>query len=114
MTLRRDCPSVLGKRTLAHLTLTQQAEKLAAADKIHDHVQILRIFERAPQIDEKRMADAFEHLALRIGVFDLLHADHSLLVENLDCVEARVVAGPDQVHTPERAGAEGTDEVEVS
>jgi len=30
------------------LRLAQQTEQLAAADKVHDHVEVVRVFERAP------------------------------------------------------------------
>lgn len=68
------------------LTLPQQTEQLSASDKVHDHVEVLRVLERAPQVDEERVAHALEHLALRVGVLHLLHLDNPLLRKDLDRV----------------------------
>jgi hypothetical protein len=59
------------------------------------------------------MPDALEHLALAVGVLDLLHLDDALLVEHLDGVVARVVARADEVDAAEGARPERLDEVEV-
>jgi hypothetical protein len=89
-----------------HLRLAQQREEFAAGDKVHDHVEIARVGKRAPEVDEERVPDTDEHLALRVGVLDLLHADNLLLAEHLDGVEAAVVARLDEMDAAERAGAE--------
>ena len=48
------------------------------------------------------MPDSDQHLALRVGVLDLLHFDDLFFVQNLDCVKSRVVLGSNEVHPTER------------
>jgi hypothetical protein len=95
------------------LRLAQQAEQLAALNKVHDHVQVLRVLERAPQGDEEGVLDLLQHAALVVGVLDLLHLDDLGLLEHFDGVEALVVLALDEVHATEAAGAEGALDLKV-
>lgn len=95
------------------LGLAQQAEELAALDKVHDHVEVLCVLEGAPQGDEEGVLDLLQHAALVVGVLDLLHLDDLGLLQDLDGVEALVVLGLDQVDAAKAAGAEGALDGEV-
>ena len=92
---------------MAYLRLSEQTEQLTALDEIHDHVQVLRVLERAPEGDQERVLASLQHAALVIGVFHLLHLDHLLLFQNLHGIEPLVMLALDQVHTAEGAGAQG-------
>jgi hypothetical protein len=89
-----------------NLTLPEQTEELSTGDKVHDHVQVLRVGERAPEVDEEGMTDPDEHLSLRVCVLDLLHPDDFLLAEDFDGIVARVVPGLDEVDSTEGPGTE--------
>lgn len=95
------------------LALAQQAKQLAALDKVHDHVQILRVLKGAPERDEERVLDLLQHAALVVGVLDLLHLDDLRLLQHFDGVEALVVLALHEVDAPEAAGAEGALDLEV-
>ena len=71
-----------------NLALPQERKQLAALDKVHYHVQILRILEGTPQGDQERMLDLLQHPPLVVGVFDLLHLDDLLLFQDLDGIES--------------------------
>lgn len=111
---KRDFGGIeLGDGVGKALRLAQQTEQLAALDKVHDHVQVLRVLEGAPQGDEEGVLDLLQHAALVVGVLDLLHLDHLGLLEHLDGIEALVVLGLDEVDTAKAAGAEGALDLEV-
>ena len=111
---KRDFGGVeLGDGVGKALALAQQAEQLAALDKVHDHVQVLAVLEGAPEGDEERVLDLLQHAALVVCVLDLLHLDHLRLLEHFDGVEALVVLGLHEVHAAEAAGAEGALDLEV-
>lgn len=93
-------------RGTAYLTLSQQAKQFTTGNEIHDHVQVVDIAKRAPQVDQKRMSHPDEHLPFRVGMLDLLHAHDLFLVEDLDGVEATVVPGSNQVNAAKGARAE--------
>jgi hypothetical protein len=95
------------------LRLAQQAEQLAALDKVHDHVQVLGVLEGAPQGDEERVLDLLQHAALVVSVLDLLHLDDLGLLQHLDGVEALVVLALHEVHAPKAAGAQRALDLEV-
>lgn len=90
-----------GYRT--YLRLAKQAEQLPSFDKVHDHVQILRVLKGPPQGDEKRVLDSLQHPSLVICVLDLLHLHDLRLLQHLDGIEAVVVLGLDQVHSAKAA-----------
>ncbi len=96
------------------LRFTQECEKLASRNVVHDHVKEGRVFERSPQVDQKWMSDNRQDGPFRVGVFDLLHLDHLLLSKNFDGVESMIVSGPNEVDTTKRSGAEGTLDSKVS
>lgn len=52
------------------------------------------------------MPDSDEHLALRVGVLDLLHPHNLFLAEHLDGVEPTVVARLDEMDATERTRSE--------
>ena len=85
-----------------NLRLSQQTEQLSSSDKVHDHIQIVHILERSPQVDQEWVSDPDQHLSLRVGVLDLLHLDDFLLVQDLHGVEPTVVLGADEVDSAER------------
>lgn len=99
---------------VTNLTLAKKGEELAARDEIHHHVEVLRVLERAPEVDEERVSYPLEHLSLRVGMLDLLHLDDAFFRENLDRVRAVVVLRADEVDATERTGTEGADEGEVA
>lgn len=105
---------VCRSRRATHLRFPQQAKQLTALDKVHDHVQVLRVGKGAPEGDEEGVFDAGEHAPLVVGVLDLLHLDNLSLFQHLDGVEALVVLGLDEVHTAEAARAERSLKVEVA
>lgn len=96
-----------------YLRLSQQAEELAALDKVHDHVEVLGVLEGAPEGDQEGMLDLLQHAALVVCVLDLLHLDDLGLFQHLDGVEALVVLGLDEVDAAKAAGAEGALDGEV-
>lgn len=102
--------ALLGKMKVyivdTHLALSQQAEQLTASHKVHYHVEVVGILERAPQVDEERVSDTDKHLSLRVGVLHLLHLDNLLLVENLNGIEPTVVLGPYKVDTAKGASTQ--------
>lgn len=49
------------------------------------------------------MLHSLQHFPLVIGVLDLLHLDHLLLLEHLDCIVSLIVLGLHQVHSAERS-----------
>jgi hypothetical protein len=111
----RDLGGVeLGDGVGEALGLAQQTKQLPALDKVHDHVQVLRILKGAPESNQERMLDLLEHAALVVGVLDLLHLDDLRLLEHLDGIEALVVFGLHEMHAPEAAGAEGALDLEVA
>jgi hypothetical protein len=111
---QRDLGGVeLGDGVREALRLAQQAEQLAALDKVHDHVQVLGVLEGAPQGDQERVLDLLQHAALVVGVLDLLHLDDLGLLQHLDGVEALVVLALHEVHAAEAAGAERALDLEV-
>jgi hypothetical protein len=99
---------------VTNLTLAKEGEELAARDEVHDHVQVLRVLKRPPQVDQERVSYSLEHLTFRVGVLDLLHLDNALLRENLDRIRAVVVLRTDEMDTTEGTGTEGADEGEVA
>jgi hypothetical protein len=78
-----------------YLRLAQKTEQLTTFDEIHDHVQVLAILKCSPEGDYERMFDFLQHLALIIGVLDLLHLDHLGLLQDLDGIVALVMVGLD-------------------
>ena len=74
-----------------HVGPPEQREELSAWHKVHDHVQVRRVLERAPEIDDEGVLDRHEHALLVLGVGDLLHAHDLLLAEDLDRIETQVV-----------------------
>ena len=52
------------------------------------------------------MLDLLQHAPLVIGVLDLLHLDHLGLLQHLDGIEALVVLGLNEMHSPEATRAE--------
>ena len=69
--------------------------------------------ESAPEGDEEGVFDLLQHPTLIICVFDLLHLDHLILLEDLDSIEALVVLGLDKMHSTEAAGSQRPLYVEV-
>ena len=60
------------------------------------------------------MLDLLQHAPLVVGVFDLLHLDHLLLLQDLDGIEARVVLGLHEVHPAKGPRAERALQREVA
>jgi hypothetical protein len=89
-----------------YLAFAKQTEKFSAGDKVHDHVQIVDVLERAPKIDEERVPNSNQHLALRVSMLYLLHLDNLFLSEHLNGVESTVVFRPNEVDSSEGARAE--------
>lgn len=83
-----------GHTGATHLTFTKKAKKFTSCHKVHNHIQVIYILEGSPEIDEKWVSNPYQHLSFRIGVFNLLHLDNLLLVQNLNGIETAVVARP--------------------
>lgn len=98
----------LGDRVRESLGLAKQTEQFSAFDEIHDHVQILRVLERAPQRDQEWVFDLLQHPPLVVGVLDLLHLDHLALFKDLDGIETLIMLGLDQMDSSETSGTQGT------
>lgn len=47
-------------------------------------------------------------------MLNLLHFDDALFVEYFDGIKAGIMAGANEVDTPERASAKGSNEVEIT
>jgi len=45
------------QETYPALSLAQQREQFASMHKVHDHIQIGRVLERPPEVDDKRVRD---------------------------------------------------------
>ena len=90
---------------ISYLRLSEQAEQLTAFNKVHDHVQILRILPCSPQCNEEWMSAPLQHLALIVGMLDLLHLDNLRLLQHLDGVVPLIMLGLHQVDSAEGACA---------
>lgn len=75
-----------------YLTFTKKAKEFTSCHEVHDHIQVIHILKGSPEVDEKWVSNPHQHLSFRIGVFNLLHLDNLLLVQNLNGIEATVVA----------------------
>ena len=42
----------------------QQRKEFPTRNKVHDHVQVGRVLEGAPKVDDERMLDSHQHLLL--------------------------------------------------
>lgn len=60
------------------------------------------------------MLNALKHLALIVGMFNLLHLNNLLLLQNLDGIEAHVMFRLDEVNTPKATGTKSTVDIEIS
>lgn len=60
------------------------------------------------------MLDLAKHPPLVIRVLDLLHLDDLGLLQHLDCVEALVVSGLDEMYSAETTGSEGAQDLKIS
>lgn len=85
----------------AHLTLAKKTEQLPTGDKIHYHVQVVDVLERAPEINQEGVAYADKHLPLGVRMLDLLHLYDLLLVQHFDGIEAAIVTRANEVHASE-------------
>jgi len=54
-----------------HVAVAQVGEELTAGDVLQDHVQVVRVLERAHQLHEERIGDALENVFLVEGVLHL-------------------------------------------
>ena len=41
-----------------YLRFPKESEQFAASDKVHDHVEVERVLEVAPEVDDEWMSDA--------------------------------------------------------
>ena len=73
---------------------SEKCEQFAARNEIHDHVEIGRILEGAPEIYDERMLNSLEHMLFIIRMFNLLQSDDFLFAEHFDGVESQVVFTP--------------------
>ena len=97
----------------AYLTFPQEREQLPSLNKIHNHIQILTIRERAPQRNQERMLTPLQHPSLIIRVLDLLHLHHLLLLQHLDRIVPLIMLRLHQMYPAKRPRAESPLEREV-
>jgi len=95
------------------LGLAQEREELSALYVIHDHEQVVTVLESAPHSDDEGVLGEFEHTALVIGMFDLLHIDDALLLQRLHGIKPAVMNGTCQVDTSKQARAQRPQDLEV-
>mgnify|MGYP000869324154 CR=1 FL=1 len=107
-----DSPSSRIRKTYPRLP--EERKELASFNKIHHHVQVLGVLERAPQSDEEGMLDICQHSSLVVGVLDLLHLDYLGLLEHLDCVETLVVLRLDQMDSAEATSSKCPQDIEIT
>lgn len=102
------------RKAFTYLRLAQQAEQLSSLDEVHNHVEILRVLESAPECDEEGVLDFLQHPALIICVLNLLHLDNLCLFQHLDGIEALVMLGLNQMHSAEASGTKSSADLEIS
>ena len=74
-----------------HIRPSQKSEQFASRDEIHDHIQIRRILERAPEVNNKRVLHGSEHLLFIVRVLNLLRFNDLVLIQDFHCVEAEIM-----------------------
>ena len=87
----RDHTSHHRGQRVTHVRSSQKREQLTTRHKVHDHVEVGRVLEGAPEVDDERVLDSHEHLLLVPRVRDLLHPHYLLFAENFDGVVTQVV-----------------------
>jgi hypothetical protein len=81
-------------RSGTHVGAAEEGEELAAGDKVHDHIEVGRILEAAPEVDDNWVLHALKHVLLVVRVRDLLESHDLLLAQDLDRIVPEVVLAP--------------------
>ena len=88
-----DLRDVEAAARLVELALAAQVEEELAARAVVEHeVELVGRLERVVEPDDERVHDAAEHVALRLGVLDLVALDDVGLLQHLHRVDAARVA----------------------
>lgn len=88
--------------------LSEKGKEFSSLDKVHDHVEILRVLECSPKIDEEGVFDDLKHGSFVVCVFDLLHFYDLLFLEDFDCIESGIVTGLHEVDSAKASCSEGS------
>lgn len=78
-------------RQTTHVRSAQERKQLPARHKVHHHVQVRRVLERPPQVDDERVLHGLQHCLLVARVRHLLRPHNLLLAQHFDRIEPPVV-----------------------
>lgn len=77
----------------------EQDGELSIWHKVHDHIHVCGVLEKAPKVDNEGMLNGHERALLVLGARDLFRADDILLAKDLYCVEPEASHCIDRVKT---------------